>query len=181
MNVATTRPAASRRRTGMFRRDFLTGVFAGLFPVVAGCSKTEPSPAPDANAAPPGDSPKSKNPFRNDSPESDPDTPEKETVEQPCAGCAGSGKVAGVCDTCKNLGTCDKCLGIGLQPCRPCGGRGQLPERRFDNNCSYCNGRGEVACTKCNGNRTCKSCGGKVVKETCLGCRGAGTVRVPKP
>lgn len=164
----------------MFRRDFLTGLFAGCFPVVAGCSKTTPPSATDADAIPTEDKTESKNPFRNDAPTGDASKPEPETVEQPCAGCAGSGKVDGVCDTCKNTGVCEKCLGSGTQPCRPCGGRGQLPERRFNRDCSYCNGRGEVECTKCSGKRNCRSCGGKEVKETCPGCRGKGAVRVPK-
>jgi DnaJ-class molecular chaperone len=165
----------------MFRRDFLAGLFAGISSVIVGCSKATPPPAADGGAAPPGEPPKPKNPFRNDSPSGDSTAPEPETVEQPCAGCTGTGKVTGVCDTCKNLGTCEKCSGVGTQPCRSCGGRGQLPERRPpNNNCSHCNGRGEVECTKCSGKRSCRSCGGKEVKETCPGCRGKGTVRVPK-
>lgn len=163
----------------MVRRDFLTRLFAGLLPVAAGCSKTAP-PTANADAAPPTGPPRPKNPFRNDTPSPDNTKPEPETVEQACAACAGSGKVAGVCGTCSNHGACEKCLGFGTQPCRACGGKGQLPERRFNRDCSHCNGRGDVTCTSCNGSRACKSCGGKEVKETCPGCRGKGTVRVPK-
>ena len=165
----------------MVRRDFLTGLFAGFIPVVAGCSKTTPPPAADAGAPPTEDKPKPKNPFRNDSPGGVTETPEKEAVEQQCAGCAGSGKVPGYCDSCVNTGRCQKCFGAGTEPCRSCDGKGQLPGRRLNNNCSYCNGRGEVACSKCDGKGGCKQCGGKEVKDTCPSCRGRGTVRVPKP
>ncbi len=167
----------------MLRRDFLAGLFAGLFPVVVGCSKTNPLPATDADATPTEQKPKPKNPFRNDSPGGETETPEKETVEQPCAGCAGSGKVPGYCDTCKGTGRCWKCFGTGTEPCQSCEGKGQLPGRRLNNNCSYCNGRGDVACSKCEGKGkgVCKTCDGKEVKDTCPSCRGRGTVRVPKP
>lgn len=164
----------------MFRRDFLAGLFAGLFPAVVGCSKTTPPPTTDADATPTEDKPRPKNPFRNDSPGSVTETPEKETVEQSCAGCVGTGKVIGRCDACNGTGSCEKCFGTCTESCKACAGKGQLPGRRINNNCSYCNGRGDIACSKCEGKGKCKRCDGKEVKDTCPSCRGRGTVRVPK-
>lgn len=164
--------------TGMLRRDFLASLFGGLLPAVVGCSKTTPPTATDAT---PGETkPKSKNPFLNDTPGGVTETPEKETVEQQCPGCDGSGKVPGNCDSCRSTGRCWTCFGTATEPCQSCEGKGQLPGRRLNNNCSYCNGRGDVVCSKCEGKGVCKKCDGKEVKDTCALCRGRGTVRVPK-
>ncbi|MBX3401600.1 MAG: hypothetical protein KF873_22955 [Gemmataceae bacterium] len=142
----------------MFRRDFLTGLFAGLFPVVVGCSKSSPTPPPDGSTS---------------------DT--TETVEQKCTACAGGGKVHGRCAACNGSGRCPACAGSGGQKCKSCDGKGQIPGRRLNPDCSYCNGTGRTACPKCDGGRACSKCDGKEVQETCPACRGTGAVRVPKP
>ena len=164
----------------MFRRDFLAGMLAGLFPVVTGCAKTTPPPATDADAPSTGEKPKPKNPFRNDAAAGDSATPEVDTVEQKCAACGGGGKVTGTCDACNGTGLCQACSGSGGQRCKMCDGKGQIPGRIRNPDCSYCNGRGEVACTKCDGKRVCGRCEGKDVQVRCDVCRGSGSVRVPK-
>lgn len=157
----------------------MAGIFAGLFPAVAGCSKTTPPPATDADPSSTGEKP--KNPFRNDGTAAADSTPsETDTVEQKCTACGGSGKVTGRCDACNGTGLCQTCSGSGGQRCKMCDGRGQIPGRIRNPDCSYCNGRGEVACAKCDGKRVCGRCEGKDVQVRCNVCRGSGSVRVPK-
>lgn len=164
----------------MFRRDFLTGLFGGLFPVVAGCSKTTPPSATDADATSTGETPKPKNPFRNDGAAGDATPSEADTVEQKCTACGGGGKVTGRCDACTGTGLCRMCSGSGGQRCTACDGKGQIPGRIRNPDCSYCDGRGAVACTKCDRKRVCGRCEGKDVQVRCDVCRGSGSVRVPK-
>lgn len=81
---------------------------------------------------------------------------------EPCAECAGSGRVA-----------CAACQGAGGVACKDCNGSGKRPV------CTACGGVGTATCRACRGKGVqrdgtpCRDCGGDGV-GLCVSCRGDG-------
>lgn len=75
---------------------------------------------------------------------------------------ASTNKGDNSCYSCQGRGTCEHCLGSGFRKCSKCDGKGVKEYGRF---CSVddggCNGKQQVVCWRCSGNKKCTTCGGR--------------------
>jgi hypothetical protein len=127
-----------------------------------------------------------------------PDCGARGRIKQPCAACAGTGKL--VCPICEGIGSkaCPACRGRGAlgRTCRRCHGRGSSIEYRYDYPSWGCTPRiiiGKGSTIVIPGSPfsygyggypvsvTCSRCGGSGREERpCPTCGGQGTVSCPK-